>query len=116
MLMIEHIHKSMNFVPSTKHVGWIHWAGAKVVMVDEVFSSIMIPVNDAARYTRTSTEKASSLNVEGKKSDKHKCVVVTITRIRIIFPMERRHSEQWLTSWSCVGCGHIWEEQVCIYI
>jgi hypothetical protein len=86
------------------------------VMVDEVFSSKMIPMNDAARYTRTSSEKASSLNVEGKKSGKHKCVVVTITGIRIIVPMEIRHTEQWLTSWSCVGCGHIWEEEVCIYI
>jgi hypothetical protein len=88
MVMREHIQKSLNFVPSTKHVGWIHWVGGKVVMVDEVFSSKMIPVNDAARYTRTSSKKASSLNVEGKKTDKHKCVVVTITGIRIIVPME----------------------------
>jgi hypothetical protein len=94
MVMREHIQKSLNFVPSTKHVGWIHWVGAKVVMVDEVFSSKMIPVNDAARYTETSSEKASSLNVEGKKSDKHKCVVVTITGIGIIVPMEMRHTEQ----------------------
>jgi hypothetical protein len=86
------------------------------VMLDEVFSSKMIPVNDAARYTGTSSEKVSSLNVEGKKTDKYKCVVVTITRIGIIFPIEIRHTEQWLTSWSCVGCGHIWEEKVCIYI
>jgi hypothetical protein len=63
--------KSLNFVPSTIHVGWIHWVGAKVVMVDEVFSSKMIPVNDAARYTETSSEKVYSLNVEGKKTDKH---------------------------------------------
>jgi hypothetical protein len=40
-------------------------------MVDEVFSSKMIPVNDAARYTETSSEKVYSLNVEGKKTDKH---------------------------------------------
>jgi hypothetical protein len=66
----------MKLIPSTKQVGWIHWVRAEVVMVDEVLSSIMIPVNDAARYTRTSTGTASSLNVEGKKSDKHKCVVV----------------------------------------
>jgi hypothetical protein len=58
-------------------------------MVDEVLSNIMIPVYDAARYTGSSMETASSLNVEGKKSDKHKCVVISITRIRIIVPMER---------------------------
>jgi hypothetical protein len=116
MLMSEHSQKSLNFVPSTKHVGWIHWVGAEVVMLDEVFSRKMIPVNDAARYTGTSSEKASSLNVEGKKTDKHKCVIVTITRIGIIFPIEMRHTKQWLTSSSCVGCGHIWEEKVCIYI
>ena len=75
-------------------MGWIHWVGAEVVMVDEVFSSKMIPVSDAARYAGTSSEKASSLNVERKKSDKHKCVVVTITRIRIIIPMEMRHTKQ----------------------
>ena len=92
--MREHIQKSLNFVPSTKHVGWIHWVGAEVVMVDEVFSSKMIPVNDAARYTGTSSENASSLNVECEKSDKHKCVVVTITRIGIIIPMKMRHIEQ----------------------
>jgi hypothetical protein len=92
-------------------LGW-----AEVVMLDEVFSSKMIPMNDAARYTGTSSEKAFSLNVEGKKAGKHKCVIVTITRIGIIFPMEMRHTEQWLTSSSCVGCGHIWEEKVCIYI
>jgi hypothetical protein len=62
-------------------------------MLDEVFSSKMIPVNDAARYTRTSSVMASSLNVEGKKIDKQKCVVLTITRIRIIFPMPVRHTE-----------------------
>jgi hypothetical protein len=28
---------------------WIHWFHAEVVMLDEVFSSKMIPVNDAAR-------------------------------------------------------------------
>jgi hypothetical protein len=106
----------MKLIPSTKQVGWIHWVQVEVVMVDEVLSSIMIPVNDAARYTRMSTGTTSSLNVEGKKSDKHKCVVVTITGIRIIIPMERIHSEQWLTSWSCVECTQNWEEHVCIYI
>jgi hypothetical protein len=75
-------------------VGWIHWVGAEVVMVDEVFSSKMILVNYAARYTRTSSENAFSLNVQRKKSDKHKCVVVTIIRIGIIIPMEMRHIEQ----------------------
>jgi hypothetical protein len=88
------MHKCFNFVHSTKHVGWIHWVRAEVVMVDEVFSSKMIPVNDVARYTGTSSENAFVLNVERKKSDKHKCVVVTITRIGIIIPMEMRHIEQ----------------------
>jgi hypothetical protein len=86
------------------------------VMLDEVFSSKMIPVNDAARYTGTSSEMASNLNVKGKKIDKQKCVVLTITRIGIIFPMPVRHTEQWLTLWSCVRCGYICEEKVCIYI
>jgi hypothetical protein len=99
-----------------KHVGWIHWVGAEVVMLDEVFSSKMIPMNDVARYTGTLSEMASSLNVEGKKIDKQKCVVLTITRIGSIFPMPVRHTEEWLTSWSCVRCGHICEEKVCIYI
>jgi hypothetical protein len=96
--------------------GWIHWVRAEVVMLDEIFSSKMIPVNDAARYTGTSSEMAFSLNVEGKKIDKQKCVVLTITRIGIIFPMPVRHTEQWLTCWSCVRCGYICEEKVCIYI
>jgi hypothetical protein len=48
-------------------------------MVDEVLSGIMIPVNHVARDTGTSTPTACSLNGEGKKSGKHKCVVVTIT-------------------------------------
>ena len=69
----------MMCVPSTKHMGWINWVRAEVVMLDEVFSSKMIPVNDAARYTGTASENASGLNVERKKIDKHKCVVVTIT-------------------------------------
>jgi hypothetical protein len=90
---------SMKLIPSAKHVGWIHWVRAEVVMVDEVLSSIMIPMNDASRDTGTSTGTTSSLNVEGKKSDKHKCVVVTITRIGIIVPTQRRYSEQWLASW-----------------
>jgi hypothetical protein len=45
-----------------------------------------------------------------------KCVVVTITGIEITVPMEMRHTEQWITSSRCVRCGHIWEEEVCIYI
>jgi hypothetical protein len=36
-------------VPSTKHVGWIHRVGPELVMVDKVFSSKMIPLNDATR-------------------------------------------------------------------
>jgi hypothetical protein len=40
---------NMKCVPSTKDVGWIHWVRSEVVMVDKVFSSKMIPVNDAAR-------------------------------------------------------------------
>jgi hypothetical protein len=62
--------------------------------VDKVFSSKMISVNDAARYTGTASENASGLNVERKKCDKHKCVGVTITRIGIIIRMEMRHIEQ----------------------
>jgi hypothetical protein len=66
--------------------------------VDEVLSGIMIPVNYAARDTGTSTPTTYSLNGEGKKSGKHKCVVVTITRIGIIVPTQRRHSQQRLVS------------------
>jgi hypothetical protein len=50
-------------------MGWIYWVRAEVVMMDEVFSSKMIPVNHAARYTGTSSVMASSLNVEGKQID-----------------------------------------------
>jgi hypothetical protein len=81
-------------------VGWINGVRAEVVMVDEVLSSIMIPVNHTARDTGTSTPTACSINGEGKKSGKHKCVVVTITRIRTIVPTQRRHSAQRLVSLS----------------
>jgi hypothetical protein len=60
--------------------------------------------------------KASSLNVKGKKIDKQKCFVVTITGIRIMFPMTGRHFEQRLTCGTTVICGYICEEKHCIYI
>jgi hypothetical protein len=40
--------KYMKCVPSTKHMGWIHWVSGEVVMLDEIFSREMISVNDTA--------------------------------------------------------------------
>jgi hypothetical protein len=59
---------------------------------------------------------ASSLNVQGKKIDKQKCFVVTITRIGIMFPMPVRHFEQRLTCGTTLLCGYICEEKQYIYI
>jgi hypothetical protein len=58
---------------------------------------------------------ASSLNVQGKKIDKQKCFVVTITRIGIMFPMPVRHFEQRLTCGTTLLCGYICEEKQYIY-
>ena len=60
--------------------------------------------------------KASSLNVQGKKIDKQKCFVVTITGIGIMVPMTGRHFEQRLTCGTTLICGYICEEKHCIYI
>jgi hypothetical protein len=59
---------------------------------------------------------AYSLNVEGKKIDKQKCFVLTVTRIGIMFPMAVRHSDQRLTCRTTLVCGYICEEKQCIYI
>jgi hypothetical protein len=49
------------WVPSTKDLGWIHWVRGEVVMMDKIFSSKMIPLNDAARQTGPSSVMASGL-------------------------------------------------------
>jgi hypothetical protein len=70
------------------------------MMTDEVISDIMILMNHTSRDTGTSTPMTCSLNGDGKKGGKYKCVVVTITRIRIIVPTQRRHNAQRLVSLS----------------
>jgi hypothetical protein len=55
-------------------------------------------LNDAARQTGPSSVMASGLYVEGKKIDKHKCFVLTVTRIRIMISMPVRHTVKWLCS------------------
>ena len=59
---------------------------------------------------------ACRLNVEGKKIDKQKCFVLTITRIRIMFPMPVRHTVKWLNCSTTQLCWCICEEKYCIYI
>jgi hypothetical protein len=70
-------------------VGWIHGIQAEVVMVDEVLSGVMIPVNHVARDTGTSTPTTCSLNGDGKKSGKHKCVVVTICKTQNVYKRKK---------------------------
>jgi hypothetical protein len=65
-------------------------------MMDKIFSTKMIPVNNAARQTGPSSVLASGLYVEDKKIDKHKCFVLTITRIRIMIAMPVRHNLKWV--------------------
>jgi hypothetical protein len=64
--------------------------------MDKIFSTKMTPVNNAARQTGPSSEVASGLYVEDKKIDKHKCFVLTITRIRVLIAMPVRHIVKWL--------------------
>jgi hypothetical protein len=86
-------------------------------MADEVLSGRMVPFNHTLRDTITSTPTACSLNGEVKKSGKHKCVVVTVTRIRIIVTRQRGHSAQRDVCFSLgVACAHKWPMQVPIYI
>jgi hypothetical protein len=59
---------------------------------------------------------ASGLYVEGKKIDKHKCFVLTITRIRIMIPMPVRHTMKWLNCSTTRLCWCICQEMDCIYI
>jgi hypothetical protein len=85
-------------------------------MVDKIFSSKMIPLNDVARQTGPSSVMASGLYVEGKKIDKHKCFVLTITRIRIMIPMPVRHTVKLLNSSTTQLCWCICEEMDSIFI
>jgi hypothetical protein len=77
-------------------VRWINWVRGEVVMMDKIFSTKMIPVNNTARQTGPSSVLASGLYVEDKKIDKHKCFVLIITRIRIMIAMPVRHNVKWV--------------------
>jgi hypothetical protein len=59
---------------------------------------------------------ASGLYVEGKKIDKYKCFVLTITRIRIMIPMPVRHTVKWLNCSTTQPCWCICEEMDSKYI
>jgi hypothetical protein len=50
-------------VPSTKDVGWIHRVLGEVVMMDKIFSTKMISMNNPSRQTGPSLEVASRLYV-----------------------------------------------------
>ena len=86
------------WVPSTKDVGWIHRVLGEVVMMDKIFSTKMISMNNPPSQTGPSLEVASRLYVEDKKIDKHKCFVVTITRVRVFIAMAVRHTVK------CLNC------------
>jgi hypothetical protein len=51
------------WVPSTKDVGWIHRVLGEVVMMDKIFSTKMISMNNPSRQTGPSLEVASRLYV-----------------------------------------------------
>jgi hypothetical protein len=63
--------------------------------MDKIFSTKMISVNNPSRQTGPSLEVASGLYVEDKEIDKHKCFVLTITRIRVFIAMPVRHTVKW---------------------